>query len=114
MSYRRAPKDHQSTAFPCPLRVKISGALELIQFWFYNNNDDESLRNCYTTMNKSVGSKTMNENVGIDHQQLTKATLITTRTTTQTYIYSIVPQNVWVTIPSWMCSLQRPKSVSFT
>lgn len=24
----KAPSDHQSTALPCPLRVKISGALE--------------------------------------------------------------------------------------
>ena len=27
MSYMRAPSDHQSTALPCPLRVKISGAM---------------------------------------------------------------------------------------
>lgn len=31
-----------------------------------------------------------------------------------TYMYSIVPQKVWVTVPSWMDSLHRPKSVSFT
>lgn len=30
------------------------------------------------------------------------------------YMYSMVPQNVWVTIPSWMCSLQSPKSVNLT
>lgn len=30
------------------------------------------------------------------------------------YMYSIVPQKVWVTVPSWMDSLHRPKSVSFT
>ena len=28
ISYINAPSDHQSTAFPCPLRVRISGALE--------------------------------------------------------------------------------------
>lgn len=28
MSYIKAPNDHQSTAFPWPLRVKISGALQ--------------------------------------------------------------------------------------
>lgn len=27
ISYIKAPNDHQSTAFPWPLRVKISGAL---------------------------------------------------------------------------------------
>lgn len=31
-----------------------------------------------------------------------------------TYMYSIVPQKVWVTVPSWMDSLHRPKSVNFT
>lgn len=31
-----------------------------------------------------------------------------------TYMYSMVPQKVWVTVPSWMDSLHRPKSVSFT
>lgn len=31
-----------------------------------------------------------------------------------TYMYSIVPQKVCVTLPSWICSLQSPKSVSFT
>lgn len=30
------------------------------------------------------------------------------------YMYSIVPQKVWVTIPSWMCSLHKPKSVNLT
>ena len=29
-------------------------------------------------------------------------------------MYSIVPQNVWVTVPSWMDSLHSPKSVNFT
>lgn len=29
-------------------------------------------------------------------------------------MYSIVPQKVWVTVPSWMDSLHRPKSVNFT
>ena len=29
-----------------------------------------------------------------------------------TYMYSMVPQKVWVTAPSWIDSLQRPKSVS--
>lgn len=29
-------------------------------------------------------------------------------------MYSIVPQKVWVIVPSWMDSLQRPKSVNFT
>lgn len=29
-------------------------------------------------------------------------------------MYSMVPQKVWVTVPSWMDSLHRPKSVSFT
>lgn len=28
-----------------------------------------------------------------------------------TYMYSIVPQKVQAVIPSWMCSLHRPKSV---
>lgn len=32
----------------------------------------------------------------------------------RTYMYSMVPQKVWVTVPSWMDSLHRPKSVSFT
>jgi hypothetical protein len=27
MSYMRAPRDHQSTALPWPLRVNISGAM---------------------------------------------------------------------------------------
>lgn len=27
ISYIRAPRDHQSTALPCPLLVKISGAM---------------------------------------------------------------------------------------
>lgn len=31
-----------------------------------------------------------------------------------TYMYSMVPQKVWVTVPSWMDSLHRPKSVNFT
>jgi len=31
-----------------------------------------------------------------------------------TYMYSMVPQKVWVIDPSWMDSLHRPKSVSFT
>lgn len=31
-----------------------------------------------------------------------------------TYIYSIVPQKVWVSIPSLMCSLHKPKSVNLT
>lgn len=31
-----------------------------------------------------------------------------------TYMYSIVPQNVCVTVPSWMDSLHSPKSVNFT
>lgn len=30
------------------------------------------------------------------------------------YMYSMVPQKVCVTVPSWMDSLQRPKSVNFT
>ena len=29
-------------------------------------------------------------------------------------MYSIVPQKVCVTVPSWMDSLHRPKSVSLT
>ena len=33
---------------------------------------------------------------------------------TATHMYSMVPQNVCVMDPSWMDSLQRPKSVSFT
>lgn len=28
MSYIKVPRLHQSTAFPCPLLIKISGALE--------------------------------------------------------------------------------------
>ena len=52
MSYINAPKDHQSTAFPCPLLVKISGAMYsivpqnlllwkksiIIQFWWTFEN----------------------------------------------------------------------------
>ena len=53
MSNIKAPRDHQSTPFPCPVLVRISGAM-----------------------------------------------------------YSMVPQKVWVTAPSWMASLQRPKSVN--
>lgn len=30
------------------------------------------------------------------------------------YMYSMVPQKVWVTVPSWIDSLHSPKSVSFT
>ena len=55
MSYMRAPRDHQSTAFPCPVLVSISGAM-----------------------------------------------------------YSMVPQNVCVTVLSSIDSLHRPKSVSLT
>lgn len=32
MSYIKAPKDHQSTAFPWPLLVRISGALTFQKF----------------------------------------------------------------------------------
>lgn len=74
ISYIKAPNDHQSTSFPWPLLVKISGALKIV---------------CLSKQNNHQGRLIV-------------------------YIYSIVPQNVCVTMPSWMCSLHKPKSVSLT
>lgn len=34
--------------------------------------------------------------------------------TSGTHMYSMVPQKVWVTVPSWIDSLHNPKSVNFT
>lgn len=70
ISYIRAPRDHQSTAFPCPLRVKISGALSI---------DDK-----------------INYAINVRFGSCSAAHVASF----PTYMYSIVPQNVCVTIPS--------------
>ncbi len=89
MSYMRAPKLHQSTARLCPLLIRISGALR-----------------------KKTGKIKM-----IQWAHVYKTEIWINLLNLQdyvTYMYSIVPQKVWVTVPSWMDSLHRPKSVNFT
>lgn len=72
MSYIRAPRLHQSTALLCPLLIRISGALKERQV--------TSLTNKFMTISRQEARE--------DKQSKTA------------YMYSMVPQNVWVTVPS--------------
>lgn len=84
MSYMSAPRLHQSTARLCPLLMRISGALR-----------KEGHRSHSSTSAAQINPQ------GLQDSRLP-------------YMYSMVPQKVWVYVPSWMDSLHRPKSVSFT
>lgn len=62
MSYISAPSDHQSTAFPCPLRVRISGALKAemdksqfrfdkrIAHWFDKRNKQNKILSSHVSL----------------------------------------------------------------
>lgn len=82
MSYIRAPRLHQSTARLCPLRTRISGAL---------GGARADLSGWGAKTDPSPNSPPMLH---------------------PPHMYSMVPQKVWVTAPSWMDSLHSPKSVS--
>lgn len=86
MSYMSAPRLHQSTARLCPLLIRISGALKKKKRQRRRRVKPEAWM-CWCVCKSSDCLP---------------------------YMYSIVPQKVWVTVPSWMDSLHRPKSVSFT
>ena len=94
MSYMSAPRLHQSTALPWPLRVKISGALREKTM----QSDLESPKWPYW----GLLEKCMKQEIIYDFLFV------------PTYIYSIVPQNVWVNLSSNTASLHKPKSVNMT
>lgn len=85
MSYMSAPRLHQSTARLCPLLIRISGALKKKRQRRRRVKPEAWMCWCVCKSSDCLP-----------------------------YMYSIVPQKVWVTVPSWMDSLHRPKSVSFT
>lgn len=91
MSYMRAPRLHQSTARLWPLLIRISGALR---------------------ETRGVTERLTEKSYEIGIHQCTKKKKKEKKKVTN--MYSIVPQKVWVTVPSWMDSLHRPKSVSLT
>lgn len=88
ISYMRAPRLHQSTALLWPSLVRISGALVV----------ENKGHNGHTKWKSSSFLSGMCATLEWGWRN--------------THMYSMVPQKVCVTEPSWIDSLQRPKSVS--
>ena len=103
MSYIRAPRLHQSTARLWPERVRISGALRETQTEIIHWRSKER---------KYARSETQKTQGRQAEKSVTGETGDMDTGWCQTHMYSMVPQKVWVTAPSWMDSLHSPKSVN--
>lgn len=89
ISYMSAPRLHQSTALLWPDLVRISGALQ-------GNRQTQS---------EGVKVFVMGYKAEASESVMFRCVCVT-------HMYSMVPQKVCVTDPSWIDSLQSPKSVS--
>lgn len=137
MSYMSAPKLHQSTALPWPLLVRISGALQgnnnhtvnmyltesyaLFYIWyvqgssrFLTANKVRSVKYYFRFKSNYMYWYLTSIKWYIWLTSLNVFFNLNKPRKSSTYIYSIVPQNVWVNPPSLIDSLHNPKSVSFT